>query len=57
MATITPIQKSGDPSDVNNLSPISLLSLPGKIAERVAHTHIYKFLENNKLLNEGLNLP
>ena len=53
MATITPMQKSGDPSDVNNLRPISLLPLPGKIAERVAHTHIYNFLENNKLLNEG----
>ena len=45
-----PLQKSGDPSDVNNLSPISLLPLPGKILERIAHTQIINFLENNKLL-------
>ena len=50
--SVVPLQKSGDPKDVNNLRPISLLPLPGKIAERVAHAHISKFLEDNNLLNE-----
>ena len=33
-ATIVPLQKSGDKSDVNNLRPVSLLPLPGKMLEK-----------------------
>ena len=29
------IQKPGDPTDVNNLRPISLLPLPGKVLEKM----------------------
>ena len=38
---------------MNNLRPISLLPLPGKIAERIMHTHLSNFLENNNLLNQN----
>ena len=38
---------------MNNLRPISLLPLPGKIAERIMHTHLSNFLENNNLLNKN----
>ena len=48
-----PIEKrGGDPTDVSNLRPISLLPLPGKIAERTMHTHISLFIENQGLLND-----
>ena len=52
MANIIPLQKTGDTTDVNNLRPVSLLPLPGKIAERIIHTRMYSFLENNNLLNQ-----
>ena len=53
VANVIPLQKTGDPSDVNNLRPISLLPLPGKILERIVHSQISTFLENNELfLNE-----
>ena len=53
MAKVIPLQKTGNRSDVNNLRPVSLLPLPGKIAERLAHTQIIQFLEENSLLNEN----
>ena len=34
-ATVIPLKKDGDKSDVGNLRPISLLPLPGKLLERV----------------------
>ena len=52
IAKIVPLQKSGDHSDVNNLRPISLLPLPGKLIERAVHTKLSEYLEQNKLLNE-----
>ena len=53
IANVIPLQKPGDRSDVNYLRPISLLPLPGKILERIAHTQISSFLENNNLLSEA----
>ena len=53
IAKVIPLQKTGDSSDVNNLRPVSLLPLPGKLAERLAHSKISKFLEDNQMLNEN----
>ena len=53
IAKVIPLKKSGDSSDVNNLRPLSLLPLPGKLAERLAHSKISKFLEDNQLFNEN----
>ena len=50
IANIVPLQKPGNKSDVNNLRPISLLPLPGKILEKIVHMQISAHLENNKLL-------
>ena len=50
-ATVIPLQKPGDPSDVSNLRPISLLPLPGKILERIAHTQISQYLEEVNALS------
>ena len=54
-ATVVPLQKSGEKSDVNNLRPISHLPLPGKLLERLFHKKVSVFLEENKLFNEGQN--
>ena len=52
IANIIPLQKPGDRSDVNNLRPISLLPLPGKMLERIVHTQLSTFLEANNLLSD-----
>ena len=49
IANIMPLKKTGDPSDVNNLRPISLLPLPGIFLERIVHSQISNILETNKL--------
>ena len=53
IANVIPLKKGGDPTDVNNLRPVSLLPLPGKMAERIVHTHISNFLDDKELLNEN----
>ena len=51
IANVIPLQKPGDPTNVNNLRPISLLPLPGKILERSVHTQLVYYLENNNLID------
>ena len=51
IANVIPLKKGGDPTDVNNLRPVSLLPLPGKMAERIVHTHISEHVERLGLLN------
>ena len=53
IANVIPLKKGGDPTDVNNLRPVSLLPLPGKLAERIIHTHIANFIEVRGLLNKN----
>ena len=53
IANVMPLKKGGNPTDVNNLRPISLLPLPGKMAERFMHSHISKFLDDHELLNKN----
>ena len=49
-ANIIPLPKDGDPCDVNNYRPISLLPLPGKILERLVHAQTISYLESNNIL-------
>ena len=51
-ATVIPLFKGGDRSQVGNFRPISLLLLPGKLIEKIAHTRITFFLENNDILTD-----
>ena len=53
IAKVIPLQKPGIKCDVNNLRPVSLLPLPGKIAERLAHTKLIDYLETNNYINEN----
>ena len=49
-AKVTPIFKSGDPADVTNYRPISVLPILSKIAERHVHNALYSFLSENDLI-------
>ena len=43
-ATITPAFKKGDPSQLTNYRPISLLSVLSKVQERIAYEHLYEHI-------------
>ena len=49
-AKVTPIFKSGDPADITNYRPISVLTILSKIAERHVHIALYSFLSENDLI-------
>ena len=53
MARVTPLPKDGDPTDVNNLRPISLLPIPGKIVEHLIHKKVMSYLDRNHILDEN----
>ena len=52
-ATFIPLQKDGDTGDVNNLRPISLLPLPGKVLEKLVQKQLSLYLENNNIFDEN----
>ena len=49
-ANVTPLFKKDDPSLLNNYRPISLLSLVGKLLERVIFKHVYNYLLDNNII-------
>ena len=53
MAKVVPIFKGGDREEVSNYRPISLLTLPGKILEKIVHKQISNFLEVNHFLTDN----
>ena len=50
VATVTPIPKISTPKSCNDLRPISLLPLPGKIMEQIVHDQMRQFLETTNYL-------
>ena len=50
-AIIVPLKKCGNSSDVNNLRPISLLPIQGKILEKIVQKRVMNHLDTNKLLD------
>ena len=55
MATVVPIPKISKPMGPEDLRPISLLPLPGKIFEHLIHSQLDSYLENNNLLTAAQN--
>ena len=55
IATIIPIHKEGNSQDVNNLRPISLLPIQGKLLEKVVNDRLTEYLEENGIIdgNQG----
>ena len=53
--TVIPIPKVANPQTVNDLRPITLLPLPGKIMERLTHYKLYPYLEENNILISNQN--
>ena len=51
IATVIPIPKVSNPDNPNELRPISLLPIPGKILEALVHDQLYTHIESNNLLN------
>ena len=54
-ASVIPIPKVSKPMGHEDLRPISLLPLPGKICEHLIHAQIDSFLERNNLLTKFQN--
>lgn len=50
IASVIPVFKKGDPDDINNYRPISLLPIISKIFEKIMKTQITEYLERNKIL-------
>ena len=51
-ATIIPLYKGGDKTNVSNNRPVSLLPLPGKLIKKIAHARITSFLDHNEIISE-----
>ena len=52
LGKVIPIPKTKDRQYASNWRPISLLSLPGKLLEKLVHRQLLIFLHNNNLLSE-----
>ena len=53
LSRVTPVFKKGNPCDMNNYRPISLLSIPGKILEAVVCNSINDHLQSHNLLSRN----
>ena len=54
-ATVTPIPKVPNPTSCNELRPISILPLPGRLMEQIIHDQMKKFLEDTKFFAKEQN--
>ena len=50
LAKVVPVPKGGDPSDINNYRPVSVLSVFSKIYERVVHRQLCGYLDRFAVL-------
>ena len=52
-ANVTPLFKTGDPTDVNNYRPISQLPTPSKILEHLIHTQVTNYFDTFDILDSN----
>ena len=50
-ANVAPIHKKGDNDLIKNYRPVSLLPISGKIFERLIFSSLFKYIDENELLN------
>ena len=48
-AKVTPLFKQGEPSDLNNYRPISVISVIAKVFEMIIYDQLYNFLTNEDI--------
>ena len=53
VAKIVPLYKGGDKQNVNNYRPVSLLSTPGKLLEKLVHKRIVQFWDEHNFLSKN----
>ena len=52
-ARVIPLYKTGEPNDVNNYRPISILPIFSKIFEKLVYKQIYGYLQINNFLSKN----
>ena len=50
-ARVIPLFKQGEPSDLNNYRPISVISVIAKVFERIIYDQLYNFLTNEDIIS------
>jgi len=50
-ARVTPLFKQGEPSDLNNYRPISVISVIAEVFERIIYDQLYNFLTNEDIIS------
>ena len=53
IAKVIPIHKKGDPLDISNYRPISLLSSISKVLEKIIHKRTIRFLKNLDIFSDS----
>ncbi len=53
LARVTPIHKKGDPSEIDNYRPISVLPVFSKLLEKIVYERTIKFLDKFEILFHG----
>ena len=51
IAKVVPIYKKGDPMDITNYRPISILPCFSKLLEKIVHSRVDSFFSRNNLFN------
>ena len=51
-ARVTPLFKHGERSDVDNYRPISVISIIGKVFERIIYNHLFAYLSDHNILSK-----
>ena len=53
ISTVVPIPKTGALNEISNWRPINLLPIPGRILEKIIHSHILEHLKRNNILSRA----
>ena len=53
MANVVPIHKKDEKDDIKNYRPVSLLSVVGKIMERIVFKYTYNFFKDNFIISDN----